>query len=242
MIYAAICDDNNIMLDYLVKIVSENFDERRVEYKIKPFHSSLDFLAFHEKQPFDVVFLDIIMPEINGFEAAKQIRRIASNTYIIFITTESSLVYDSFDFQPFYFIPKEKPQVLEKRLKYVIEKLTLNLAANEKVHIFGSGETERYISPNDILYIKSSSNQITINLTVGKAISIRQKLTDFLETLNQYIFARSHNRIVVNMKHIERVDYSNMEILLDNGEVLVMSRGYKESFKAAYIRYTRNFS
>ena len=70
----------------------------------------------------------------------------------------------------------------------------------------------------------------------------KQIVTDLLDTLNQYVFVRTHNRIVVNMKHIERVDYPNMEILLDSGDVIPISRSCKDIFKNAYTRFTRNFS
>ncbi len=241
MIHIAICDDNKPMLDYLTRRINEVFADNEIKCDVRSFTSGSDFIACHEKSPFDIAFLDIIMPELNGFDVAKQIRKIASNTYIIFVTTESTLVYDSFDFQPFYFIPKDKPQVLEQRLKHVVEKLAIIIAANEKILISGSGETERYLSPDKILYIKSSSNQIKIHLTSGDTIVIRKKLSNFFETLNQYVFARTHNRIVVNMKHIERIDYPNMEVLLNNHEIVEISRGHKESFSNAYLRYTRNF-
>ena len=242
MIYMAICDDNKTTIDFLVSKISDVFYENNIEFELKSFLSGKDFLISHKNKPFDVVFMDIIMPGTDGFEAAKQVRLMASNTYIIFITTESSLVYDSFDFQPFYFIPKEKPQVLEERLKYVVGKLIVNVSANEKVFVGGSGEAQRYISPNEILYIKSNVNQLIIYLSSGRTIRLRQKLSDFFETLNKYIFTRVHNRIVVNMRHIDTVDFANMEILLDNNETIEISRSYKQSFKESYIRYTRNFS
>lgn len=241
MIHIAICDDNKAMLDYLARRIKEVFTDKKIRCDIRTFISGRDFIACHEKSPFDITFLDIIMPELSGFDIAKQIRKIASNTYIIFVTTESTLVYDSFDFQPFYFIPKDKPQVLEQRLRHVVEKLAIIIAANEKILISGSGETERYLSPNSILFIKSNSNQLKIHLTTGEIIVIREKLSNFFESLNHYVFARTHNRVVVNMKHIERVDYSNMEVLLNNQQVAEISRGYKESFSEAYLRYTRNF-
>ena len=80
-----------------------------------------------------------------GFDVAKQMREISKDTYLIFITTESSLVYDSFDFQPFYFIPKGKPQVFEERLRHVAGKLALHTAANEKILIDGSFDNKFYV-------------------------------------------------------------------------------------------------
>lgn len=242
MVSTAICDDNEAMLNFLTNKVNEIFTENGISFKLQSFLSGRDFLQIHESNPFDVVFMDIVMPEMDGFEVAKQIRRISSNTYIIFITTESSLVYESFDFQPFYFIPKGKPQVVEERLRHVVGKLAIYIAANEKILIDGAYDNKEYVSPTDILYVKSNSNQVTFHFVDGKTKQIRKKLTDLFEELNHYIFAKTHNRVIVNMKHIERVDYPNMEILLDNGELIPISRSCKKDFEDAYIRFTRNFS
>ena len=242
MINAAICDDNEAMLNFLSGKIGEIFMENGMEFELQKFHSGEEFLKNHKNCPFDVVFMDIVMPDMNGFDVAKQMRRISKDTYLIFITTESSLVYESFDFQPFYFIPKGKPLVVEERLRHVVSKLVLHTAANEKILIDGSYENKFYVSPSDILYIKSSSNHVTFHFVDGKTVQIRKKLAELFDTLNQYIFVRTHNRIVVNMKHIERMDYPNMEILLDNGEIVPISRSCKKDFEDAYIRFTRNFS
>lgn len=242
MINAAICDDNEAMLDFLTGKIGEIFTENGMSFELQMFHSGEEFLKIHEEKPFDVVFMDIVMPDMSGFDVAKQMREISKDTYLIFITTESSLVYDSFDFQPFYFIPKGKPQVFEERLRHVVGKLALHTAANEKILIDGAFDNKFYVSMCDILYIKSSTNQVTYHFVDGKKVQIRRKLAEIFDTLNQYVFARTHNRVVVNMKHIERVDYPNMEVLLDNGENIPISRSCKKDFEDAYIRFTRNFS
>lgn len=242
MMKIAICDDNQPMLDFLNSKIDDLLTENELTHDISTFSSGQDFLKIHTEHPFDVVFLDIVMPEPNGFEAAKQVRKISRDTYIIFITTESSLVYESFDFQPFYFIPKSKPKITEERLKYVINRLSLYIAASEKVMISGAYENKKFVSPNEILYIKSSINNIEYHLTNGTTQVVRSRLDTVLESLNVYIFARTHNRFVVNMNHVDTVDYPNMEIKIDNGELIGISRGYKKKFEEAYLRFTRNFS
>ena len=72
--------------------------------------------------------------------------------------------------------------------------------------------------------------------------AVRGRLDDVSKSLNLYIFARTHNRYIVNMSHIDTTDYPNMEIQLDNGEFIGISRGYKKDFEEAYLRFTRNFS
>lgn len=241
MIYVAICDDNKPMLNFLNSKIDDLLTENGLSHEICIFSSGQDFLDVHAKRPFDVVFMDIIMPELNGFDAAKQVRKISRDTYIIFITTESSLVYKSFDFQPFYFIPKGKLKITEDRLKYVINRLSLYIAASEKVMISGAYENKRFVSPKEILYIKSSINNVEYHFTDGATQVVRGRLDTVSESLNSYIFTRTHNRFIVNMTHVDTVDYPNMEIRLDNGETIGISRGLKKDFQKAYLRFTRNF-
>lgn len=242
MINIAICDDNKPMLDFLAEKIGAILAQNGMPHDISTFLSGLDFLKEHTANPFDVVFWDIVMPDQNGFETAKQIRKISKDTYIIFITTEDSLVYESFDFQPFYFIPKSSLKITEEKLKYVAGKLMLHIVANEKVMISGSYENKKFVSPDKILYIKSSLNNIEYHFKDEETQIVRGKLDDICDSLNQYVFARAHNRVVVNMKHIDEVDYPNMEIHLDNGEIIGISRGQKKIFSETYLRFMRSFN
>lgn len=242
MLYVAICDDNKPMLDFLNRKIGEIFEENEMHCEISTFISGGDFLKSHTKRPFDVVFLDIVMPDIDGFEAAKKLRVISRDTYIIFVTTESDLVYDSFDFQPFHFIPKSKLTVTENKLRDVIKRLSLHISANEKVVIDGAYDSKKIVSPKDIWYIKSSLNNVEYHLSDGTKIIVRGKLNDIQANLNTYIFARTHNRFIVNMYYVDAVDYPNMEIRLINGETVVISRSCKKEFDEVYTRFRRNFS
>lgn len=242
MLCIAICDDNKPMLDFLARKLSDIFEETEMQCEVSTFLSGRDFLVSHKQHPFDIVFMDIVMPDINGFEAAKQIRALSRDTYIVFITTGSSLVYDSFDFQPFYFIPKTKLKVMEDKLRYVANKLSLHITANEKVVIEGAYDSKKVVSPNEILYIKSNLNNVEYHFLNGTKHTIRGKLGDIQSTLSNLLFARTHSRFIVNMKHIDTVDYPNMELRLINGEAVGISRSHKKEFDEAYLRFRRNFS
>lgn len=242
MIRVAICDDNKPTLDFLSRVIDDVMNENGMIHETAVYLSGSAFLTNHRNAPYDVVFLDIVMPELNGFDVAKQLRSISKNTYIIFITTESSLVYDSFDFQPFYFIPKSNLNITEEKLKYVINKLSIHMAANEKILISGAYDSKMYISPEEVLFVQSNLNNIEYHLSNGSVQSVRGKIESILPALNSHIFARPHNRYLVNMEHIDNVDYPNMEITLDNGGIIRISRSYKKEFDEAYIRYMRDFS
>lgn len=237
----AICDDNNVMLDFLVRQISECLSTYMLQHEISRFVYGKDFVEQHEKTPFDIVFLDIKMPDMDGFSVAQKIRALSENTYIIFITTEDNLVYDSFDFRPFNFIPKGNNDVLKIKLDNVIRKLAEHIRENRPVCLTMAFGEKKYVSPSEIIYILSKSNYVDF-LCKTETIHIRSKINDVIDLLPQKYFARIHNRCVVNLKHLCRIDNTHFKALLDNGIELDISRAYKAALIEKYNVFLRDFS
>lgn len=240
----AICDDVKPMLDFLRREIDERFLERDIEHSIEIYTNGEDFLSEHKQNPFDIVFLDIVMPETDGFKVAKEIRAIKSKTYIIFVTTESAMVFDSLDFQPFHFIPKGSFEVIKDRLDHVLKKLIIHFSSNSRIELnMPYGET-RCVEPTEIYYVKSSKNYVDFFLGDDEndsALRVRGKIDDVVKKLSPYLFAAIHKRYIVNMQHIKKVDFPNSRIILKNGECLGISRACKGEFEKAYNRYLRSF-
>ena len=93
----AVCDDEKVYLDCLSRKIKACFKEFEIEISLDKYLNAVSFLEQHEQNPYDVVFLDV----------ANRIRNLSEKTIIIFITTENHLVYESFDYRPFNFIPKD---------------------------------------------------------------------------------------------------------------------------------------
>ncbi len=240
MIRVAVCDDNEVMLDFLSREIASNLISHNVQYEMSVFSGGEKFVSQLEANPFDVVFLDIRMPDIDGFEAAKRVRRISGKTHIIFITTESSLVYDSFDYNPFYFIPKGNTDILKLKLKSVIDKLIKQISENYSLCFELPHGEKKYISSDLIVYVTSKSNYIDI-ITKDELIHIRRKLDDIQNELPQKCFARIHNRNIVNMRYVARIDNTRLKAILKDGTELEISRTYKAAFSEKYNIYMRNF-
>lgn len=237
----AVCDDNKVMLEFLSRYIAETLKSYNVPFEIRNFARCKEFVEQHKDTPFDVVFLDIKMPDIDGFEAAKSVREISEKTYIIFVTTESGLVYDSFDYHPFYFIPKGKIEILKSKLKSVIGKLVEQLKDNYAICFDLPYGAKKYVKTGEIIYVASKSNYIDI-VCKSDVIHIRRKLDDMLNELPPRLFARINNRIVVNMGSVCRVDNTRMKVMLYNETELNISRTYKTEFSEKYNIYLRNFS
>ncbi len=241
MLKIAVCDDDRIMLDFVSKNADILLSQNRIEHTLTRFLSGLELLKAHKADPFDVVFLDIIMPETGGFDIAKEMRGLFQKTYIIFVTTESSLVYESFDFQPFYFIPKGSPKILAERLSHVVKRLAIHLSANKRIILKAPYGDEYSIDPMSIISAESSTKYVTYSFTDKPPLKIRQKLDEAQTALGSYLFVRIHNRFIVNMKFIKRIDYPNLEVTMNDGRTLNISRSYKKELERLYDIYLRNF-
>ncbi len=76
MLRIAVCDDDKTMLEFISKKTDALFTESGIGHTMRNFLSGAEFLKAHKDDPFDVVFLDIAMPGMSGFDVAKLIRHI----------------------------------------------------------------------------------------------------------------------------------------------------------------------
>lgn len=237
----AVCDDNKVMLEFISRNVDENLTSLDVVHEMSNFENGTGLISQHEKTPFDVVFLDIRLPDIDGFEAARLVKSTSEKTQIIFITTESSLVYDSFDYHPFYFIPKGKPEFLIEKIQSVIGKLIDEINDNWTICLDLPHNEKKYVDTNSIIYILSKSNYIDV-VCKEEIIRIRLKLDDMLKKLPIKSFVRIHNRCILNMRYLGRIDNGRCKAVLCDETELDISRSYKADFTKKYSIFLRNFS
>ncbi len=253
MIRAAICDDEAAILEYLRELISREFEKQGAEISVDGFTSGGEFLAAQKNDPFDAVFLDIRMPDMDGFDVAAELRRYsekAEKTRIIFITTENALVYDSFSFQPFDFIPKHLPNLgpaefgaegsskfLENRVASVAARLIAGLTAAKTVTLPLPYNRTITVNIADIQLIQSVRNYAEYVIAGREPVRVRAKLDDIGQELDGRVFARPHKSYLVNMSFIKDIDSRNLVIKLKSGETIPISKACKREFEAAYIGY-----
>ncbi len=250
MIRGAICDDEPAVLDYLYEHILKEFKQQGADIHIDKFTMGKDFLNAHKTEPYDVVFLDIRMPDISGFDVAAKLRKLSEKVYIIFVTTENTLVYDSFSFQPFDFIPKTPPAELSgddavkfflRRIMNVIARLLNQISTVTTVCLPLPYNQKIIVNISDIQIIQSVRNYAEYILTEHEPVKIRAKLDDIANRLDRNLFARPHKSYIINMDYIKDIDSSNMIVKLKSGVIIPISKAYKRDFEAAYINFLSNW-
>lgn len=241
MLKICICDDKKSDLEIMEKCIKKVFSEFDTDCVIQRFSDGSSLLEAHNAEPFDVYFLDISMPERDGFDIAKQIRTSSDNCVILFVTSHDELVYDSFDYRPFQFVRKGSSKTIENSLTMAVRKLINYFRQNALLHLDLGVSEYRVILYKDIIYIKSNLHYLSYHLANGEEIRVRKQIADVLKTMSEHGFLRSHQRYLVNSTHIKTLCASRYpKIILKNGKEIPLSKTYKETAAEEYKKQARN--
>lgn len=242
MIKIAICDDNLSMLEKLNAAIFYEFSKYTDDFKIVRFSNGTSMLVEHHFNPFDVIFLDIDMPKMSGFEVAKALRDEFSHCFIIFVTNHSDLIYDSMDFQPFHFIRKNCADSLEISISNVTKKLMKHIKQNDTVILEDDISGRCVVFIRDIIYIESTGHYV--NYYVSKKdlpIRIRETMKKCEENFNGYDFIRIHKSYLINLKYLAQINSKYNEVKLKNlNTKLPMSKTLKKSVDEKFTFYLRS--
>lgn len=242
MIQIAICDDEKIFIDNLYRQLSYSFHNLDFETYIYTYQSAAILLDEFDLHKFDVVFLDIDMPSVSGFDAAKRIREISPDTKIIFVTSKHDLVYNSFEYQPFYFIRKRELNELFSELEHVAKKLLSHFRQSQIIHINDSLAVNREIPIRNIIYIKSEKHYLlyyTVNADISHPPCERGTLSAKENSLTECGFIKPHQRYLINMSHIKSFETSNNIIIMSDNTKIPISKNLKPNVLEQYRIYKR---
>lgn len=234
MVNIAICDDNSILLDRVEESIINIISKLEKEINIFKFTDGQNLIDnFNENnEAFNIIFLDIEMPKINGFEVAENIRENNSKVIIIFLTSMDSLVFDSFKYNPLRFIRKTH---LDVELEEGLVKAFNKLESNVRFYIFKTSNGTIKLLLDDILYIESTVRKIYVHTSGEVYQVIGIKLSELEKEFEKSSFILAHRTVLVNVKYIYSIESNN--IILDNKENLPISRYRTKEVKEAFIKF-----
>lgn len=234
--YLAICDDDILLCANLRRKLAA-FDTGGNKLIVDEYHSGEELLKDACRCNYDAVFLDLYMEGMSGFDTAKALAERKSEARIIFLTSNESLVFDSFEYQPFYFLRKENyTEVLPK----VMARLKTVLNQNGTFLLDGKNEKES-IAVSSICYVASDKHNVVI-YTTKYSYEVRKTMTETLKQLEPYDFVRIHKQYLVNLKYVKKVNMRDETVLLMNDTVLDMSRRCKDTVLERFTQYQRNMN
>lgn len=234
-LHIALCDDEQEELNSLASYLSTYLEERGQKAEIRTFTSSFDLLDHLDKYAVDLIFLDIIMPGMNGIATAKELLKIRPETRIIFLTSTRDYAVDSYTVHAVYYLLKPLDPAM---FKTAMDKAIEELSAPESTLLLvkGIGGTAVRIFVKDITYIQSSGHQQLLYLKDNYPVTARQSLNSIVETLDCIApkqFISPCKGYLVNLSEVATVTPEKLTLL--NGVPLPISRNCYRAVKEAFF-------
>jgi len=212
---------------------------------VATFTKARDAVSFLNKNTVDCVFLDIEMPDMDGFQFLELFPKrnfavvitTAFDQYAIKAIKESALDYllkpiDSDDLIAcFNKIEQQKSSVsISEKLESSLEKLLQSsVFSQKKISISNDGKMI-FLNPDDIIYCESDGNYCTIYLENKEKIVLSQKLKFMEEKLAQLQFFRIHNSYLINLNKVKEFHKTDEYVVLSNQVKIPVSRQKKSTF------------
>ena len=218
----ALVEDEPEAADVLAAFIARYADEKGLELAVTRFGNAMDFEMTH--QHFDLVFMDIQMPGINGMEAAQLMRTYDSETPIIFVTNLAQYAVKGYEVDALDFIVKP---VTYFNFRMRMDKAMRRIRRNGSRSIaIGTRDGMRVVALSDIEYVEVSKHDLSYHL-VGEEepFVVYGSLVAFEQEVEGGPFVRISNSCLVNMNRIRAI--RGGELVMHGGKVLYFSRSRK---------------
>ena len=234
----AICDDDPIFSHQLnqniIEIMNKHGLVKGIDYDSDQFSNTLGIQQILQQDTnyYQLLLLDIELPNENGMNIAKALRKQHITCSIIFITSYRDYIYDCFDAQPLWYMLK--PINLEKFEEILLSDYQRNYA-NTRLIIKIKGK-HIAIPFHDIYALESTQHRTKIWLSKGEYnwTGALSALKPQLPALN---FCQSHNSYIINLSHVREILHT--DVLMDDDRLFPISRRYHDQILDKYFAFLK---
>ena len=196
-------------------------------------HKSSFDVAGGDVRGFDLIFLDIDLPGIDGMEAARAFRTYDERTPIIFVTNLANYAIRGYEVDALDFVVKPVAYYdfalrMDKAIRVIRRR------AGRTVSILMDGIL-RVMPASDLTFVEVSNHNLAYHLASGEVITARGTLSKLEKELADSSFVRISNSCLANMVHIRQIRGANLH--MDDGNDIYFSRSRKKPAMETIARY-----
>ena len=192
----AICDDDLKEINRIKDVISVYFSEKLINTEIYSFENGEKLL--NSEIVFDMAFLEIEMPYLNGVETGKLLKQKSPNIIVFIVTAYSNYLDDAFELGAYRFL--QKP-VEVSRLYRSLDAALLSISSRDIKTICVNSKSA-VISTKSIVYCESYKRKTKVVTTEGEYIS-KDVLNFWKEKLTGLNFGSPHSSFIVNFNYLK---------------------------------------
>ena len=200
----AVIDDESLFRVQLKMMVEKISTMRDLNLEIEEFESGPQFVEVLKERRFDIVFMDIFMPGMDGIETARRMRELSDKTFLIFMTASDDHYPDAFSLHAFDYVTK--PFTLD-RIDYLITEIVAHTPIDAFFIKITVGNVEERIYLKNIISVTTDGHYLEIHKTDATSSRVRMTSGEFIEGISpDQRFIMINRGIIINMDYIERLD------------------------------------
>ena len=224
----AVCDDEELFRIEFKSVLDKVLIN--AEYDIDTFSGGSSLYEAFLKNPFDLVFLDIEMPGIDGITLAKRLRAVSENVQIVFLTSHIEYALEGYEVNALrYLVKPVDMNKLSEVLKYIQDKKN----NSRQIMIKQEGE-DIVIDISDIIYMESMDKNVRIVTSKSEYIT-RYNISDYEEELKNSDFLRIHRGYLISLSKVKKIVKN--DVVMDGDISLPVSRSNIKTLKDALYAY-----
>lgn len=241
-----IVDDEPLSRNALMNAVGQRKD---VEF-LDAAADAVEALEMLERRPYDVLLLDIQMPELSGIELADRLnKRRGAVPAIIFVTAHHQHAVAAFEKHAVDYVLKPfsigricealdvaKHRTESERAAQLIEilpHLEKLLAKPARIAIKTKGRI-LFVDPMDVVIVEAQGNYVLMHRQSGSYL-LRESISRMAEELKPYGFVRIHRSVLVNSSFVEEIQPATTgeyALRIKGGKEYTVSRTYKNNLRS----------
>lgn len=235
----ALCDDNKkSMLDYQQKI-SVIAEEQGVVPTFFLYTSGEQLLGADEDgKRFDLIYVDISLPGVDGMTVVSELRRQGRDCEIIFVTESVNKWHRAFEMEALQYLIKNRTDTIYLKSSFVRALNRIKRKTGERV-LFTCAKQSRNILISEIEFFEIDRNMVTVHYGGDATFVFYTPLVKLQQTMEPYGFLRCHQSYLVSAAHVESI--GKMQLKLKSGVVIPVSRHYRKSVLEGMEKESRGF-
>jgi two-component system, LytTR family, response regulator len=243
-------DDEANNLQFLQSLLKDNCTSLQV---METANTAADGLLMIQELHPQLVFMDVDMPDMTGFEVLKKLEPLSFE--VIFVTAYNQYAMEAFEYNAVAYITK--PIVTEKLIA-AVEKAIIKIEEKKYTeHIFSLLENVQqknehdkialptlqglqFVKLSQICYVESSGNYSNFLLADNTKIMVSRQLGEYEKLLPADNFVRIHDKHIINLTCIkEYIKGSGGEVILENGARLTVAARRKDELLSRFEKWLR---
>lgn len=218
--YIAVCDDQAEELSALTALLDQWQAERHFPLRYHTFRSAAGMLDAAQRERFSLYLLDVMMPGIDGMDAAREIRTFDDAADIVFLTSSPGFAYESYGVRALEYLLKP---ITPRLLFPLLDRLALREQRPQEGLTLKTGSMLVRVPFSQLAYVEVNGKHLYFNLTDGQVREVAAPMREYEgQLLQRPEFMRIHRSYIVNMMQIEELSSTGVHTF--SGKDLPVSR------------------